>query len=59
MVLANAAAGIYVGAKASTLREGLAIAAEALDSGRALGRLVDLIRATGGDPSRVEANGYA
>ena len=59
MVLANAAAGIYVGAKASTLREGLAIAAEALDSGRALGRLVDLIRATGGDPSRVEAHGYA
>jgi len=48
-----------VGAKAPTLREGLAIAAEALDSGRALGRLVDLIRATGGDPSRVEAHGYA
>jgi anthranilate phosphoribosyltransferase len=59
MVLANAAAGIYVGEKAASLREGIDIAAEAIDSGRALGRLSALIRATGGDPSRVEADGHA
>ncbi len=57
MVLANAAAGIYVGGKVAVLSEGMAVAQEALDSGRALDRLRDLIRATGGDPSKVEAYG--
>jgi anthranilate phosphoribosyltransferase len=57
MVLANAAAGIYVGGKAASLTEGVVVAREALDSGRALERLRDLIRATGGDFSRVDGDG--
>ena len=57
MVLANAAAGIYVGGKATSLTEGVVVAREALDSGRALERLRDLIRATGGDFSRVDGDG--
>lgn len=57
MVLANAAAGIYVGGKADSLAEGLVIAQEALDSGRAFERLRDLVRATGGDLSKVDRDG--
>jgi anthranilate phosphoribosyltransferase len=57
MVLANSAAGIYVGGKAASLTEGVAAAREALDSGRALERLRDLIRATGGNFSKVDGDG--
>lgn len=59
MVLANAAAGIYVGGRVSSLSEGMALAQEALDSGRAIDRLRELIRATGGDLSKVESFGRA
>ncbi len=59
MLLMNAAAGIYVAGKAETLEAGLPLAAEALDSGRAYGKLRDLVRATAGDASRVEADGRA
>ena len=59
MVLANAAAGIYLGDRAETLAEGVPIAAESIDSGRALERLRDLVRATGGDGSKVEDHGRA
>ncbi|MGQ0798218.1 MAG: anthranilate phosphoribosyltransferase [Methanobacteriota archaeon] len=55
MVLANAAAGLYVGGKADTLTSALPPAREALESGRAFDRLVQLVRVTGGDPGRVEA----
>ena len=54
MVLANAAAGLYVGSKAETLTSALPLAREALESGRAFDRLVELVRVTGGDPGRVE-----
>ena len=57
MVLANAAAGIYVGGKAASLAEGITAAREALDSGGAFERLRDLIRATGGDFSMVDGDG--
>ncbi len=57
MVLANAAAGLYVGGKSDSLREAVEPAREALDSGRALGRLRALIRATGGDGSKVDTDG--
>ena len=57
MVLANAAAGIYVGGKAESLLAGLSIAGEAIDSGHAFEQLVGLVRATGGDPSKVEVHG--
>jgi len=54
MVLANAAAGLYVGGKVETITSALDPAREALDSGRAFDRLIELVRATGGDPSGLE-----
>lgn len=59
MLLANAAAGIYVAGKAGTLEEGLPIAREALDSGRAFERLRRFVRDTGGDAAKVEDHGRA
>ncbi len=43
IVLLNAAAGLLVGAKAADLQEGLALAAESIDSGRALKVLNELV----------------
>jgi anthranilate phosphoribosyltransferase len=43
IVLYNAAAGIYAGGGANSLREGVALAAEALDSGKAKRQLEKLI----------------
>jgi anthranilate phosphoribosyltransferase len=57
MLLANAAAGVYVGGKTETLGSALEPAREALDSGKAFDRLVELVRATGGDPGKVEGHG--
>lgn len=59
MLLANAAAGVYVAGKARSLEESLPIVEEALDSGRALGKLRELVLATGGDPARMEDDGRA
>lgn len=59
MVLANAAAGIYVAGKADSLEEAVPLAREALDSGRALGKLRELVVASGGDVSRAEDHGRA
>lgn len=59
MVIANAAAGVYVAGKTDSLDEAVPVAREALDSGRALGKLRELVRATGGDSSRVEGHGRA
>ena len=39
IVLMNAAAAVMVGGKAATLRDGVAVAAESLDTGAALGKL--------------------
>jgi anthranilate phosphoribosyltransferase len=47
VVLANAGACIYVGGVASSLREGVAIAAEVIDSGKAERKLDSLIQTTG------------
>ncbi len=57
MVIANAAAGIYVAGKASSLEEAVPVAREALDSGRALAKLHDLILASGGDATILEGDG--
>ncbi|MNN38598.1 Anthranilate phosphoribosyltransferase [compost metagenome] len=46
VVLANAAACIYVSGLADTIREGVAIAAEAIDSGKAQSKLEQLIQTT-------------
>jgi anthranilate phosphoribosyltransferase len=43
IVLLNAAAALIVGGKASDFREGLKLAAEAIDSGKALGKLKQLV----------------
>ncbi len=59
MLLANAAAGIYVAGKAASLEEAVPAAQEALDSGRALGKLRELVVATGGDRSNLEDHGRA
>ncbi len=58
-VLANAAAGIYVAGRTASLEEGVPIAREALDSGRAFGKLRELVVATGGDLAKVEDHGRA
>lgn len=47
IVLANAGACIYVGGLAESLREGAAIAAEVIDSGKAERKLEQLIQTTG------------
>ncbi|TDA30407.1 MAG: anthranilate phosphoribosyltransferase, partial [Hadesarchaea archaeon] len=57
VVLVNAAAALLVGGRAPDLREGMERAAEALDSGRALEKLREFVRATGGDPGRLEGLG--
>jgi len=45
-VVANAALGIYVAGKAATLKEGVARAAESIDSGRACDVLNNLVEYT-------------
>jgi anthranilate phosphoribosyltransferase len=47
IVLANAAAALYTAERCSSLAEGVQLAAEALDSGKALNKLNELIEYTG------------
>lgn len=54
IVLLNAAAAITVGGKANNLREGLKIAADAVDSGRAYEKVVQLVETTGGDVRKLK-----
>lgn len=53
IVLLNAAAAIVVSGKASGLHEGLALAARAIDSGRAYEKVVQFIKATGGNIEKL------
>ncbi len=53
IVLLNAAAAIFVGGKAANLEEGIEIAREAVDSGRAYEKLVQLVEASGGKVERL------
>jgi anthranilate phosphoribosyltransferase len=55
VVLLNAAAAMVVGGKAEDLKEGITIAAESIDSGRAFEKVVQLVEATGGDLKKLEA----
>jgi len=55
VVLMNSAAAIIVGGKAKSFEEGAEIAKESIDSGRAYDVLRELIRATEGDPSKLES----
>jgi len=54
MVLLNAAAGIVVGGRAERIVEGLELARESIESGRALQKLSHLIKKTGGNLDRLE-----
>lgn len=47
IVLLNAAAAVFVGGKATDLKEGIEVAREAVDSGRAYEKLVQLVKASG------------
>ncbi|MDN7024789.1 anthranilate phosphoribosyltransferase [Methanoculleus sp. FWC-SCC1] len=49
VVILNAGAAVYLGGKAASLADGIAQAADAIDSGRAEERLSRLIEATGGE----------
>ena len=53
IVLLNAAAAIVVGGKARNLQEGIAAAADAIDSGRAHEKAAQLVQCTGGDISNL------
>lgn len=55
IVLLNAAAAVVVGGKARDMCEGLAIAEDAIDSGRAYEKVVQLIEATGGNQQKLKA----
>jgi anthranilate phosphoribosyltransferase len=48
VVVMNAGAAIYLGAKAGSLREGISLAEKAIDSGAAAQKLEELVSATGG-----------
>jgi anthranilate phosphoribosyltransferase len=54
MVLLNAAAGIIVGGLADDFVDGLELAAESMESGRAYEKLCKLIEASGGELSKLE-----
>lgn len=55
IVLLNAAAAIVVGGKAHDLHKGIAVAIDAIDSGSAYKKLVQLIEATGGSLDKLKA----
>ena len=55
IVLLNAAAAIVVGGKARDLREGIKIAGDAIDSGKAYEKLAQLVEATGDDVQKLKA----
>lgn len=54
MVLINSAAGILVGGKADDLKGGMEIAAESIESGAAYKKLKMMIKASGGELSKLE-----
>jgi len=54
IVLINSAAGIIVGGKADNFISGIEIAWEAISSGAAYKKLIELIRTSDGDLSKIE-----
>jgi len=54
IVLVNAAAGIIVGGKASDFKEAIALAQKSIASGAAYGKLKAMVKASGGDLSKLE-----
>jgi anthranilate phosphoribosyltransferase len=54
IVLVNAAAGIIVGGKASDFKEGIALAQKSIISGAAYSKLKSMVKASGGNLSKLE-----
>jgi anthranilate phosphoribosyltransferase len=54
VTLVNAAAGLILGEKADCFSYGLELAREAIESGRAYKKLKNLVKASGGDLSKLE-----
>jgi anthranilate phosphoribosyltransferase len=54
IVLVNAAAGVIVGGKAAGFREAIALAQESIASGAAYGKLKSMVKASGGNLSKLE-----
>jgi anthranilate phosphoribosyltransferase len=54
IVLVNAAAGIIVGGKASDFKEAMALAKKSIQSGAAYNKLKGMVKASGGDLSKLE-----
>ncbi len=55
ILLLNSAAAVVVGGVAKDIHEGLLIAADAIDSGRAYEKIVQLVNATGGDIAKLRS----
>ncbi|PSN87319.1 anthranilate phosphoribosyltransferase [Candidatus Marsarchaeota G2 archaeon OSP_D] len=55
LVAANAAVGFMVGGVVDSVSEGVQLALSTIESGRAADRLRELVRLSGGDPSKLEA----
>ncbi len=54
IVVLNAGAAITVSGKTEDLRDGIEMANEAIDSGKAYRKLLQLVEATGGDPQTIK-----
>jgi anthranilate phosphoribosyltransferase len=52
VVLLNAGAALYVAGKSADLLEGVELAAEAIDSGKAKAKLAELVAASNGNPHK-------
>jgi anthranilate phosphoribosyltransferase len=55
LISINSAAILYIGGVCGDLRDGVELSEEAMDSGRALGKLRRLVAVSGGDLHRLEA----
>jgi anthranilate phosphoribosyltransferase len=53
-VIVNAAAGIIVGGKASDFKEGIELARESIENGVAYRKLLELVKASGGNLQKLE-----
>ena len=53
-VAANAGAGLLVGEKVDNIKEGIAIATETIENGKALNKLIELIKFVNGDTKVIE-----
>ncbi len=55
LILLNAASILYVSDEASDLKDGYELVAQAVDEGRAIGKLKDLVKLSHGQPERLDS----